>query len=94
MRDTLATQLRLARTNVRSTRKKLLHDSLGDLMYRLAALQAELDRGTTPARREELKKQIAELTEKMLARIERGAVSVSHPKKTAAKAKARRRRAR
>lgn len=43
MRSTLtAKQRRLARTNERSTRKRLRRDSLGDLMYRLASLQAEL----------------------------------------------------
>ena len=63
-----ATQRRLARTAERSTRKRLRHDSLGDLMYRVAALQAELGNGVTKVRRDELNKLIHELTEKMLAK--------------------------
>jgi hypothetical protein len=71
-------------------RKRFLRrDTPGDLMYRLAALQAELGNGTTAPRRKELQKQIGELVWKMLARTEGGPVPVSRPKKKAAKARRR-----
>ena len=94
MRNKLIDRQRFAQTNERSTRKRLQRDKLGDLMYRLADLQAELGSETTAARREELKKLIAELTEKMLARVEGNSTPTIGSRHVTPKADAQRRRAR